>query len=80
MDHDTNFSSFAYLVGLVRTIDHTITGMQRTSEESIKTMCAIADAGTAGWLSLLPKAKRKLFREDGTLDELLFKANIFIQV
>jgi hypothetical protein len=34
----------------------------------------------AAWLSLLPQAKRKLFAEDGTFDELLFKATSLLQV
>jgi hypothetical protein len=43
-------------------------------------MCANADASMAAWLSLLPKAKRRLFSEDGTFDELLFKATSLLQV
>ena len=43
-------------------------------------MCANADASIAAWLSLLSKSKHKLVRDDGTLDELLFKANILVQV
>lgn len=80
MDDSTDFSSFAYLIGLARSLDHIIIGIPRTSEENIKAMCANADASIAAWLSLLSKSKRKLFRDDGTVDELLFKANALIQV
>lgn len=79
IDH-TGFSSFAYLVGLVRSLDHIIIGIPRDCEENVKVMCTNADASIAAWLSLLSKSKHKLFRDDGTLDELLFKANILVQV
>jgi hypothetical protein len=80
MDDETDFSSFAYLVGLLRSLDLTIIGIPRNSEENVKEMCTRADASIAAWLSLLSKSKRKLFRDDGTLDELLFKAQCLIQV
>ena len=76
----TDFSSYAYLIGLVRSLDLIIIGIPRTSEENIKTMCNNVDASIAAWVSLLSKPKRKLFREDGTLDALLYKANTLIQV
>lgn len=77
---NVDFSSFAYLVGLIRSLDHIIIGISRDSEENVKAIGANADASIAAWLSLLSKSKRKLFRDDGTLDELLFEANILIQV
>ena len=80
MDDETNFSSFAYLIGLLRSIDLTIIGLARTSEENVKEMCTRADSSVAAWLGLLSKSKRKLFRDDGTLDEPLSKAHSLIQV
>jgi hypothetical protein len=80
MDDDADFSSFAYLIGLMRTLDLIFIGIPRNSEENVKIMCTNADASIAAWLSLLSKSKRKLFRDDGTLDELLFKANMLIQM
>jgi hypothetical protein len=77
---DTDFSSFAYLIGLIRTLDQIIIGIPRISEDNMKVLTTNADAGIAAWLSLLSKPKRKLFREDGTLDELMFKANMLIQM
>jgi hypothetical protein len=80
MDDDEEFSSFAYLIGLLRSIYLTIIGLARNSEENVKEMCTRADSSVAAWLSLLSKSKRKLFRDDGTLDELLFKAHSLIHV
>ncbi|EON62361.1 hypothetical protein W97_01583 [Coniosporium apollinis CBS 100218] len=80
LDDDTDFSSFAYLIGLARSLDHTIIGIPRNSEENVHAICTNADASVAAWLSLLSKSKRKFFRDDRTLDELLFKANMLIQV
>jgi hypothetical protein len=80
MDEDLNFTSFAYLIGLIRSLDHTIIGIPRTSEANVKLMCTNADASITAWLSLLCKSKRKIFRDDGTLDELLFKANTLVHM
>ncbi|KAF2424404.1 hypothetical protein EJ08DRAFT_555121, partial [Tothia fuscella] len=79
-DEDIIFSSFGYLIGLCRSFDLILIGIPRNSEEIVKQMCTRLDASAAAWLSLLSKSKRKLFRVDGTVDELLFKANMLIQI
>jgi hypothetical protein len=79
-EDDTDFSSFAYLIGLYRSLDAIISGIPRNSEENVERLCSGVDATIAAWLSLLSKSKRKLFKDDGTIDELLFKANMAIQV
>lgn len=80
LEDDAGISSFGYLVGLMRVLDHIIRGTPRDSEENIKALCANVDAGIEAWRSLLPKHKCKLVNEDGTRDELLFKAHMLTTV
>ncbi|KAF1814705.1 hypothetical protein P152DRAFT_464689 [Eremomyces bilateralis CBS 781.70] len=80
MDDDVEFSSFAYLVGLLRSVDHICIGMSRESLEDVRAMAANHDAACNGWVNLLAKSKRKLFREDGKIDELLFGANMGVLI
>ena len=46
--------------------------------EHANTICANADTTLTAWCSLLPRSKRRILRDDGTVDELLFKANILM--
>jgi cyanate lyase len=71
---DSRFSSYAYLVGLMRSIDRHVVGVKATSEELAKKMCANADATIAAWLSLLPKSKRCCIQEGGNTDYLILRA------
>lgn len=80
MDEDVEFSSFAYLIGLLRSVDRICVGMSRESLEEVREMAMNLDAVSIAWASLLSKSKRKLFREDGTIDELLFKGNMAIMM
>ena len=79
-DADTvaNFSSFAHIIGLTRSLDLVLTGASRTDEESAIRLCKDVDAAITGWCSFLPQAKQELVRSDGTVDELLFRANMLI--
>jgi hypothetical protein len=79
-DEDAGFSSYAYLIGLLRSLDLSIFGVSRHLESNVKNICMNTDESIAAWVSLLPKEKRRLFREDGSFDELLFKANSLMQV
>ncbi|KAI5465075.1 hypothetical protein BGZ63DRAFT_440538 [Mariannaea sp. PMI_226] len=78
-DEEADFSSYAYLIGLLKSFDRTIFGIPRDSEANVRSICSNTDASNAAWMSLLPKRKRKLFREDGKVDELLFKASTLLQ-
>ncbi|KAF2094421.1 hypothetical protein NA57DRAFT_13940, partial [Rhizodiscina lignyota] len=80
LEEDTLFSSFAYVIGLVRSLDHVAAGIPRDSVEHVKEISANTDAAIGAWQSLLCKSKRKLFRDDGSLDELMYKANTLIEV
>jgi hypothetical protein len=79
MDDEVDFSSFAYVIGLVRTLDLIFIGIPPSTDENVKIMIGHADASIAAWLSLLSTSKRRLIRDDGTIDELMFKANVLIQ-
>lgn len=79
IDEDVGFSSFAYLVGLARSLDISYFGVSRASEAGVKEMCTSTDANNAAWLSLLSKSKQKMCQENGQVDELLFEASSLLQ-
>ena len=77
-EDEKEFSSFAQLIGLVRSLD-TIFAQGRTPDfESGSALAANFDATIMGWCSLLLHSKRSLSLVDGTLDEHLFMANLWI--
>ncbi|KAL4974659.1 hypothetical protein BDW66DRAFT_152693 [Aspergillus desertorum] len=73
------FSSFAELVGLTRGLDLALASRQGMTIGNAPGICANADATATAWRSLLHPSKTDLIRGDGTVDELLFKANMIIQ-
>lgn len=79
-DDPGDFSSYGYLVGLLRSFDHAVYRLARSSEANVKEVCNNTDTCIAAWVSLLSQGKRKLFREDGTFDELLFKGHTLLHV
>ncbi len=72
------FSSFAQVVGLARCLDLTLAGASRADMVSLSRIAQEADAAVAAWSLLLPESKRQLVRTDGTVDEMLFKANMLL--
>ncbi|KAL4995356.1 hypothetical protein BDV10DRAFT_134486 [Aspergillus recurvatus] len=78
-DDDRVFSSFAELVGLTRGFDLALAARQGMTIANAPAICANADATVTAWRSLLHPSKKDLVRGDGTVDELLFKANMVIQ-
>lgn len=72
------FSSFAELVGVVRSLDIVFSNGRQADPESVSALVTNFDAVVIGWCSLLPPSKRKLLRSDGTVDEQLFRANMLI--
>ncbi|KAL4779841.1 hypothetical protein BJX76DRAFT_351459 [Aspergillus varians] len=78
-DDDRVFSSFAELVGLTRGLNLAFAARQGMTIANAPAICANTDATVTAWRSLLHPSKRDIVREDGTVDELLFKANIIIQ-
>ncbi|KAL4912978.1 hypothetical protein BDW62DRAFT_215902 [Aspergillus aurantiobrunneus] len=78
-DDERIFSSFAELVGLTRGLDLALAARQGMTIANAPAICANADATVTAWRSLLHSSKKDLIRQDGAVDELLFKANIIIQ-
>ncbi|RDW72718.1 fungal specific transcription factor domain-containing protein [Aspergillus mulundensis] len=77
-DNERIFSSFAEMVGLTRGLDLALCTRKGMTIANAPTICSNADATVTAWRSLLPPSKKDLVREDGTVDELLFKANMII--
>ncbi|KAL6231577.1 hypothetical protein BDW75DRAFT_233483 [Aspergillus navahoensis] len=77
-DDDRIFSSFAELIGLTRSLDLALAARQGMTIANAPGICANTDATVTAWRSLLHPSKKDLVRGDGTVDELLFKANIII--
>lgn len=77
-DDIPGFSSFAHLIGLTRSLSLALSGRQQRNSDATSLLCASADTSITAWCSLLPADKRKIVRDDGTVDELIFKANMLI--
>jgi hypothetical protein len=69
------YSSFAYLIGVVRGISSAIQVVSPDiscwSSPQVRTE---VDAIIDGWQLLLPESKRELVSKDGQVDELIFQA------
>ncbi|KAM5490602.1 hypothetical protein MaudMau93_002406 [Microsporum audouinii] len=77
-DEDQGFSSFAHLVGLTRGLDLALSGRRPDNPDPASVVCSRVDTCMRAWCSLIPPKKRCLAREDGTIDEQLFKANMLV--
>lgn len=77
---DVEFSSFAHLIGFTQGINRVLATRRTRDIENAKIVCTNADTAMTAWCSLLPVSKRRLLRDDGSVDELLFKANILMHV
>ncbi|OAG10591.1 uncharacterized protein CC84DRAFT_1184574 [Paraphaeosphaeria sporulosa] len=75
---DMEFSSFAHLIGFSQGLCRVLATRLYNDTESARTTCANADTMMTAWCSLLPASKRRLLRDDGSVDELLFKATILM--
>ncbi|GFF43763.1 uncharacterized transcriptional regulatory protein C530.05 [Aspergillus udagawae] len=75
---EREFSSFAEMVGLTRSLDLALASRKDLDMKNINTVCANVDAIHVSWTSLLPPSKKTVFRPDGSLDEILFKAHAII--
>ncbi|KAK9319415.1 hypothetical protein V1517DRAFT_332637 [Lipomyces orientalis] len=79
MDDDgQEFSSFAELVGLTRSLDLALAPRRNLDFDTTTAVCANVDASVTAWTSLLPASKKDIVRQDGSFDEVLFKANAII--
>jgi hypothetical protein len=76
---DIEFSSFAHFIGFTQGIIRVLVNRRVDDLDSAKETCINADTTMTAWCSLLPPSKKRLLREDGNVDEILFKANILMQ-
>ncbi|KAI9923889.1 hypothetical protein MW887_008194 [Aspergillus wentii] len=77
MADEMEFSSYAELIGLTRGIDMALSSSS-SNIQIYNSMCAKSDTSMAAWHSLLPSSKRSLIRPDGSLDEVMFKAQFIM--
>jgi hypothetical protein len=77
-DDSPEFSSFAELAGLTRSLDLALVSRQGLGLANSHAMCANLDASVTAWRSLLSPSKKEIARVDGSFDEILFKANMVI--
>lgn len=76
---DQVFSSFAYLVGVVRSISQTLAATPPEAKTCPPVdLVEAVDAVVDGWLLLLPESKRSVLSKDGEIDELMFFAHMTI--
>ncbi|KAL4793945.1 hypothetical protein BDV19DRAFT_206962 [Aspergillus venezuelensis] len=78
-DEERTFSSFAELVGLTHGLEIALASRQEMTIANAPWISGNTDATVTAWRSLLHSSKKNLVREDGSVDELLFKANMIIQ-
>ncbi|RGP67668.1 hypothetical protein FSPOR_5857 [Fusarium sporotrichioides] len=79
-DNDISFSSFTYLIGAVRAAALAISVTpKRVKRQDSERVIQAADSVIDAWLLLLPK-ERKVMRNDGSIDELMFQAYLLIHV
>ena len=77
-DDGREFSSFAELVGLVRSLSTVFSRGRRPDSDSASTIAADFDASMMGWRSLLVQSERRILQIDGTIDEHLFRATMLM--
>ncbi|KAJ5773705.1 hypothetical protein N7457_008601 [Penicillium paradoxum] len=73
-EDETEFSSYAQLIGLTVGIDRALAPGNTTDYHLYARMAANSDTSILAWFSLLPPGKRQLVRPDGSFDEVMFKA------
>ncbi|KAJ5771106.1 uncharacterized protein N7511_003157 [Penicillium nucicola] len=73
-EYDSNFSSYAELIGLTLGIDRALSPGSTTDSQLYIAMASASDTCIRAWYSLLPPSKRDPIRPDGSVDEVMFKA------
>ncbi|KAJ5378123.1 uncharacterized protein N7496_005532 [Penicillium cataractarum] len=77
-DDEVGFSSYAELIGLTRGIDQALSPGATSDVQLYSSMCSNSDTSVTAWHSLLPNSKRTILRPDGTVDEVMFKAEFIM--
>lgn len=75
-DEERNFSSYAYRIEAVRILGRVVATQQMIEgqQEHVEAI----DARIASWFHHLPESKVELMRPDGSIDEVMFQANMII--
>ena len=76
--HIPYFSSFTYLIGIVRILGASI-GIERFKSTQLEAMTQNIDASLEGWKSRLSPGKRDVMTKNGEVDEVLFQAHVLAQ-
>lgn len=73
------YSSFAYLIGVVRGLSQASVSVPWQSDGSpTLEVVATIDSVIDGWLLLLPESKQQAMNSGGEIDELLYFANMWV--
>lgn len=76
-----SFSSFAYLVGAVRSASLAKAAtLRESSQKQSNNVLRVADSIVDSWMLLLPKQKKQVMFQNGDIDELMFQALLLIHV
>ncbi|KAJ6091560.1 hypothetical protein N7467_003529 [Penicillium canescens] len=73
-EEDTEFSSYAELIGLTLGVDRALSPGSTTDPQLYIAMASASDTSIRAWYSLLSPSKREPIRPDGSIDEVMFKA------
>jgi hypothetical protein len=73
-EEDTEFSSYAELIGLTWGVDRALSPGSTTDPQLYIAMASASDTSIRAWYSLLSPSKREPIRPDGSIDEVMFKA------
>ncbi|KAJ6025958.1 hypothetical protein N7444_013637 [Penicillium canescens] len=73
-EEDTEFSSYAELIGLTLAVDRALSPGSTTDPQLYIAMASASDTSIRAWYSLLSPSKREPIRPDGSIDEVMFKA------
>lgn len=78
-DETPVFSSYAYLIDLVR-ISGSLLSLDTTPAEYLESAVVNADAMLVNWKLHLPKEKQSVVDKNEEIDEVLFQAHNFLQM
>lgn len=78
-DETPVFSSYAYLIDLVR-ISGSLLPLDTTPAEYLESAVVNADAMLVNWKLHLPKEKQSVVDKNEEIDEVLFQAHNFLQM
>lgn len=75
---EVHFSSYAELIGLTRGLYLALYCIDKPLPGQEASICANVDISMTAWFSLLPSAKQCALLANGSLDEMIFKAQFIM--